>query len=554
MRKRNSVQPAFIGYFVAVCVALLCPGIIPPAAAQAYSGSTTVEYIAVPSSASRGCWFIDVQRKDPDYGLPLAYRCTGAGSYGSIVLSRWSSLWQNGQQYDMTLSGTKLHFEHDGKALFFEVVPVTFQECPDTAAIAKRINKFDAATELDKKSLKCAPEEVNAPGGETSSPALTGSTLSPRQQFEFYWEYSNQQGNGTSEDSTGWDDSAILAKLGSLYHQLDPPPQPPQDAADEFGQGVIAMKSGQFKEAGSHFYEAGSKAVWWADAWYNTAIAEEKAGEHSRAQDQLEMYEKLNPAGGGEARALVASAAAASAAEESREISSYITGGARHRVSEDRSEFRDFPKCSIDARLQGGFGSTNYDYLDPEHGIYTNEFVIPDGDCLAVLLGPVPSPDSSFSKDMVAIVDLTAAKAQAYEFGTTNAEFLSRYKVSISEYGPSAVISVHQNRSQAGFIVPAADLLTQRYREVQVDGNLGGRYDMPGFKGEFLPCAPQGGPSVAICALLFRTGGTAENPMALVPDWVVPMHSSDDHSSVPIGSSGYRLEWGAGGDWTINKQ
>jgi tetratricopeptide (TPR) repeat protein len=82
---------------------------------------------------------------------------------------------------------------------------------------------------------------------------------------------------------------------------MNPPPPVPQEARRPYVEANTIFKAAQnesdTKQAISLYKEALSQAPWFAAAWNNLSLAQEKAGDYKAASESLNYFVKLEPAG-----------------------------------------------------------------------------------------------------------------------------------------------------------------------------------------------------------------------------------------------------------------
>lgn len=89
-------------------------------------------------------------------------------------------------------------------------------------------------------------------------------------------------------------DSALREKVIKLAETLKPPPAIPEEARKPFVMGAALLKKASgpadAAKAAEWFTTAIEIAPWFADAYYNRAVARETAGQFSEAMDNLKTY------------------------------------------------------------------------------------------------------------------------------------------------------------------------------------------------------------------------------------------------------------------------
>ena len=106
---------------------------------------------------------------------------------------------------------------------------------------------------------------------------------SPRTQF---------QAAVAADQKTHTRETAL--KVIELSKQLDPPPAVPEEAREPFVMGVTVLKkagdSAGAAKAVELFTQSLNTAPWFAEAYYNRALARETAGQFTGAMDDLKLY------------------------------------------------------------------------------------------------------------------------------------------------------------------------------------------------------------------------------------------------------------------------
>lgn len=91
-------------------------------------------------------------------------------------------------------------------------------------------------------------------------------------------------------------------KVIELSKQIDPPPAVPEEAREPFVIANTMLKKAPDASTAAKAIESYDKAIhlapWWADAYFNRAVARETAGQFDKAIDDLKLYLafKLNDA------------------------------------------------------------------------------------------------------------------------------------------------------------------------------------------------------------------------------------------------------------------
>lgn len=114
--------------------------------------------------------------------------------------------------------------------------------------------------------------------------ATTAHSLTPREQL-------NQMVQQLQK-SPG--DNALRAKIIKLARTMKPAPAIPEEAERRMARGVSAMKTAKaisdYKDAAREFELATLAAPWYADAYYNLGMAQNKAEEFAKAAGSLKLY------------------------------------------------------------------------------------------------------------------------------------------------------------------------------------------------------------------------------------------------------------------------
>lgn len=96
----------------------------------------------------------------------------------------------------------------------------------------------------------------------------------------------------TSEGSSK--DQQLREKIISLALKVTPPPAVPDDARRYAARGKAAITAARsasdFEEAAREFSKALRVAPWWAESYFNRAVAQEKAGQLNDAISSLKLY------------------------------------------------------------------------------------------------------------------------------------------------------------------------------------------------------------------------------------------------------------------------
>jgi len=88
-------------------------------------------------------------------------------------------------------------------------------------------------------------------------------------------------------------------KIINLVLEMKRPPAVPEEAKRSMAYGTAAMKGARseadFKEAVTEFQKAANAAPWWANAYYNLGVAQDKAGQVAAAIKSLNLYLQAAP-------------------------------------------------------------------------------------------------------------------------------------------------------------------------------------------------------------------------------------------------------------------
>lgn len=382
-----------------------------------------------------------------------------------------------------------------------------------------------------------------------SSPQIIGllktARHTPRQEFEEQVAELAQKPN----------DLALLDTIIKFATETTPPPAIPEPARQAFIGGTTLLRDGHGFEATQKFDQAIKIAPWWADAYYNAAVADEKVGDYDDASQLLEKYLRfpLTERDGRDARdrmyAITAEKEGHKKDQEQylREAATkYVTGGAQ-RVNENDAptSWKRSDGCGVECLYAY---RQNTIYIDR---YYLNVFRMPNGHYIAVVLQGIPSGNGDYSGDRILVAEIADGRQWAgeYSFGALNEQFHpgsgSTYKVSISERSRDGVVSVTETQSGAGVTIPLSDLYSARY----VNAFYTLRSDYVGIGGTDYNVAPEGGRTTA-SAQFFSTklDYTHADPLSLQPSYVVVLDQADH----PIASTGYSIRW-HGNSWRVEK-
>lgn len=355
--------------------------------------------------------------------------------------------------------------------------------------------------------------------------------------------------------------SALRKKLIEVASGINPPPAIPDGARTMMTRGATLLKNSSDRStlfsAVEEFQNAVDLAPWWPDAYFNYASALEAYGDHDAALTQLQFYLefKLSPKDAADARQRMAQiqteeeTARAGTAKSLAEASlKYVSGGAQRVVNGPDSWW---PTQGIGmGKLYAYYPSNSSSATDPN---LANVFLMTHDCYVAVLLEAQPNPDASYSSDSLFVAAIVGDKVwgRRIPFGSL-AESVSSgqcdYKVSASERGPGAVVTVTEKQSGAAVALPVRDLYAARLENVFHGGELG-----PITVGDkHYWVTYQGGTQTA--ALFFSDAmvsvrkSAAVDPTSFVPTWVIPL----DHNDHALGSTGYSLRW-QGTSWKLTR-
>jgi tetratricopeptide (TPR) repeat protein len=123
----------------------------------------------------------------------------------------------------------------------------------------------------------------------TAFPLFAQNASAPREQLK--------QLTTQLQSSPG--DDALREKIIKLALTLDPEPAMPEEAERFMARGTAAVKDAKtdqdFKDAAAEFEKATVAAPWLANAYYNLAVAESKAGDYAGAARNLRFYLLVAP-------------------------------------------------------------------------------------------------------------------------------------------------------------------------------------------------------------------------------------------------------------------
>ncbi|MBI2361905.1 MAG: hypothetical protein HYV15_00760, partial [Elusimicrobia bacterium] len=93
--------------------------------------------------------------------------------------------------------------------------------------------------------------------------------------------------------------AALRAEIIKLALALDAPPPVPDDAKRFMVRGVEGVKDatneGEFRSVAAEFQNAADTAPWWSKAYYNLALAQDKAGLYAEAVESMKLYLAAEP-------------------------------------------------------------------------------------------------------------------------------------------------------------------------------------------------------------------------------------------------------------------
>jgi hypothetical protein len=112
-----------------------------------------------------------------------------------------------------------------------------------------------------------------------------GQEPSPREQFQAAVAAYQKEKGSTQENAL---------KVIVLFKQLDPPPAVPEEARKPFVMGATMLQESKDAVGAAKAVEQFGKALqiapWFAEAWYNRALARETAGQFGAAMGDLKVY------------------------------------------------------------------------------------------------------------------------------------------------------------------------------------------------------------------------------------------------------------------------
>lgn len=89
-------------------------------------------------------------------------------------------------------------------------------------------------------------------------------------------------------------DQALREKIIALAQKVKPAPAVPEEAQKNLGRGIaafeIAKSPSDLTAAISEFKNAARAAPWWADAYFNLGLVQEKAGQFNAAMQSFKLY------------------------------------------------------------------------------------------------------------------------------------------------------------------------------------------------------------------------------------------------------------------------
>ena len=89
-------------------------------------------------------------------------------------------------------------------------------------------------------------------------------------------------------------DNALREKIIKLVQHLKPAPAVPEEANRRMTRGTLAFKEAKseadFQEAATEYQQATLAAPWFADAYYNLGVAQNKANDFAAAAQSLKLY------------------------------------------------------------------------------------------------------------------------------------------------------------------------------------------------------------------------------------------------------------------------
>lgn len=383
---------------------------------------------------------------------------------------------------------------------------------------------------------------------------LRNARRTPRQEFE----------EEVAQLTRNPGDEALRERIIQSAAKMTPPPAIPAEARKALVEGATLIKSmrtvDDFLRTKDKFEAAIAGAPWWADAYYDYAVALEQEGWYADAAKQLKIYllfdlpqdETQKVQDHITSLGTEQEVAKRNAEEEQRrERIKYVTGGAQ-RISSGEAPPEWKPQSGSNRLAVEGL----YAYTFGSYYNYPNVFKMPNGHYIAATLVALPSTSGSYAGDEVFITDITHAddvRGQVLAFGTLNDQINISgvgYKVSISEKNRDGVITVVDQSSGAGFTLPIGNLYVARYMGA-LKGGFIPNFDLgyapgsdtvyaiffnhkltPTSSGCFGKCAPDAG----------------EDPLSLIPTYVVALDRKDE----PISNSGYFVRW-HGTTWDIEK-
>ena len=94
-------------------------------------------------------------------------------------------------------------------------------------------------------------------------------------------------------------DQALREKAVALARKIKPAPAIPKEAEKRMIRGAAAIQAAaspvDFRGAAEEFEKATLEAPWWGDAYYNLAVAQDKAGDYDAALRSLKLATLASP-------------------------------------------------------------------------------------------------------------------------------------------------------------------------------------------------------------------------------------------------------------------
>jgi hypothetical protein len=284
-------------------------------------------------------------------------------------------------------------------------------------------------------------------------------------------------------------------KVIRLVLNMSSPPPIPNEAKQDFQQATAILQSLRGNQSSSAddlekpinlLGKALKLAPWWANAYYNLAIADELRGWYDDAITQLNYYLELQPSESDAANARAKIAAIESEKEiakrkqEERESMlsvRYVGGGVSRIHASSYSGNGDEPKWWFDSNVDDVYLYKT----DEESPFYVNAFRFPNGHILVIILD-AQSNNGAYAGDKIAVWDKTDDSCRE---GWSNVAFDSDHSFtacgfhySISVTSPPNALVLVRDSSGASISIPLVNLY--RGRALLAGTREGKRLAQPG--------------------------------------------------------------------------